>query len=116
MFDKEELKRIKNEQDVYESSVEKVLAKRPETKEDFLTSGGISLKRTYSPIDLEPIDYCDEIGFPGQYPFTRGVRPTMYRGRFWTMRQYAGFATAEESKSSLPLFVESGDNGFIRGI
>ncbi|NLX74976.1 MAG: methylmalonyl-CoA mutase family protein [Synergistaceae bacterium] len=111
MFDKEELKRIKNEQDVYESSVEKVLAKRPETKEDFLTSGGISLKRTYSPIDLEPIDYCDEIGFPGQYPFTRGVRPTMYRGRFWTMRQYAGFATAEESNRRYRYLLSQGTTG-----
>jgi len=111
VFDKEELKRIKNEQDVYESSVEKVLAKRPETKEDFLTSGGISLKRTYSPIDLEPIDYCDEIGFPGQYPFTRGVRPTMYRGRFWTMRQYAGFATAEESNRRYRYLLSQGTTG-----
>ena len=111
MFDKEELKRIKNEQDVYESSVEKVLAKRPETKEDFLTSGGISLKRTYSPIDLEPIDYCDEIGFPGQYPFTRGVRPTMYRGRFWTMRQSAGFATAEESNRRYRCLLSQGTTG-----
>lgn len=111
MFDKEELKRIKKEQEVYEASVAKILAKRPEVKEKFLTSGGIPLKRTYSPTDLESIDYCEEIGFPGQYPFTRGVQPTMYRGRLWTMRQYAGFATAEESNRRYRYLLSQGTTG-----
>lgn len=97
MFDKDELQKIAKEQKVYEASVEKVIAKRPERKESFTTLGGLPLKRTYTPVDIEEIDYSSEIGFPGEYPFTRGVQPTMYRGRFWTMRQYAGFATAEDS-------------------
>ena len=111
MFDKEELKRIKKEQEVYEASVAKILAKRPEVKEKFLTSGGIPLKRTYSPTDLESIDYCEEIASPGQYPFTRGVQPTMYRGRLWTMRQYAGFATAEESNRRYRYLLSQGTTG-----
>ena len=78
-------------------AVAKALTKGPERKENFTTGGGIPLKRTYTPEDVDSVDYTKDLGFPGVYPFTRGVQPTMYRGRFWTMRQYAGFATAEDS-------------------
>jgi len=75
-----------------------LLEKHPERKESFRTSSGIPLPRVPLPNDA-PSDYMDKLGFPGEYPFTRGVQPTMYRGRFWTMRQYAGYATAEESNA-----------------
>jgi methylmalonyl-CoA mutase N-terminal domain/subunit len=80
--------------------VSKTLARAPERKPKFETSSGIPVERLYTPEDAEPSDtYLAELGFPGQYPFTRGVQPTMYRGRFWTMRQYAGFGTAVESNT-----------------
>ena len=64
---------------------------------DVETSSHISVKPLYTPPDLKGSDYESEVGYPGEYPFTRGVQATMYRGRLWTMRQYAGFGTAEES-------------------
>ncbi|MBP7691534.1 MAG: methylmalonyl-CoA mutase, partial [Anaerolineales bacterium] len=71
------------------------LRKNPERQPRFETSSGIPLERLALPADPDP-DYAEQLGFPGAYPFTRGIQPTMYRGRFWTMRQYAGYATAEE--------------------
>ena len=74
----------------------KALEKSPERCSEFLTTSGIPVERLYTPEDISG-QYTEQLGYPGQYPFTRGIQPTMYRGRFWTMRQYAGFATAEES-------------------
>lgn len=91
--------------------VAKTLAKFPEQKGQFLTASGKPVERLYTP-DSKVIDeYRDRLGFPGQYPFTRGVQPTMYRGRFWTMRQYAGFATAEESNQRYRYLLEQGTTG-----
>ena len=73
----------------------KALEKSPERCSEFLTTSGIPVERLYTPEDISG-QYTEQLGYPGQYPFTRGIQPTMYRGRFWTMRQYAGFATAEE--------------------
>ena len=63
----------------------------------------LKYNRVYTPVDIEGFDYERDLGMPGEFPYTRGVQPTMYRGRFWTMRMYAGFATAEESNKTLPL-------------
>ncbi len=81
-----------------------------ERKEQFVTSSGIDLKRAFKPEDA-PVNYDADLGDPGQYPFTRGVQPTMYRGRFWTMRQYAGYATAEESNARYRFLLEQGQTG-----
>ncbi|MCB9453451.1 MAG: methylmalonyl-CoA mutase family protein [Anaerolineaceae bacterium] len=86
------------------------LNKFPERKETFTTSSDIPVKRLYTPDDA-PGDYLAESGFPGEYPYTRGVQPTMYRGRFWTMRQYAGYATAEESNARYRYLLEQGQTG-----
>jgi methylmalonyl-CoA mutase N-terminal domain/subunit len=91
--------------------VEEKLGKRPERKTQFVNTSGIPLKRLYTPLDTEDISYEEEIGFPGEYPYTRGVQPTMYRGRFWTMRQYAGFATAEESNQRYKFLLDQGQTG-----
>ncbi len=91
-------------------SVAPTLKKAPERKPAFCTSSGIPLDRVYTPADA-PADYMAELGFPGEYPFTRGVQPTMYRGRFWTMRQYAGYATAEESNARYRFLLEQGQSG-----
>ncbi len=80
-----------------EVTLKKTLERFPERTETLVTGSSEAIERLYTPLDVENIDYLDEIGFPGEYPFTRGVQPTMYRGRYWTMRQYAGFGTAQES-------------------
>ncbi len=73
------------------------LTRFPERKEQFETPSRIPMARVFLPEAGTEGDYLEKLGFPGDYPFTRGVQPTMYRGRFWTMRQYAGFGTAAES-------------------
>ena len=90
--------------------VDKVVNRFPERKENFQTSSGIQMKRLFVPDDSAN-HYADSRGFPGEYPFTRGVQPTMYRGRFWTMRQYAGFGTAEESNQRYRFLLEKGQSG-----
>jgi methylmalonyl-CoA mutase N-terminal domain/subunit len=86
------------------------LAKNPERRAAFETSSGIPLERVALPTDPDP-DYAEQLGFPGQYPFTRGIQPTMYRGRFWTMRQYAGYASAEESNARYKFLLSQGQTG-----
>lgn len=88
----------------YDAKVEKATAKFPERK-------NVPAKRIYTPLDIEGTEYETDLGFPGSYPFTRGVQPTMYRGRFWTMRMYAGFSTAEESNKRYRYLIESGATG-----
>jgi methylmalonyl-CoA mutase N-terminal domain/subunit len=91
--------------------VEESLSKRPERKKEFLNTSGIPIKRLYTPLDQEEMDYLSDLSFPGEFPFTRGVQPTMYRGRYWTMRQYAGFATAEETNRRYKFLLEHGQTG-----
>jgi methylmalonyl-CoA mutase N-terminal domain/subunit len=86
------------------------LQRFPERRQQFQTSSGIPIARVYLPPDPMP-DYEETIGFPGQYPYTRGVQPTMYRGRFWTMRQYAGFGTAAESNERYKFLLSQGQTG-----
>ncbi|SUP44963.1 acyl-CoA mutase large subunit family protein [Veillonella criceti] len=88
----------------YEAEVNEKIAKFPERK-------NLKYNRLYTPLDIEGFDYEKDLGFPGEFPYTRGVQPTMYRGRFWTMRMYAGFATAEESNKRYRYLIESGATG-----
>ena len=94
----------------YEAAVEKALARFPERQNVFKTVSGREVERVYAP-DSDDGSYLEKLGFPGQYPFTRGVQPTMYRGRLWTMRQYAGFATAEESNQRYKYLLSQGTTG-----
>jgi methylmalonyl-CoA mutase N-terminal domain/subunit len=94
-----------------EKQVEKTVKKFPERKEEFKGTFDEEIKRLYTPEDTKNMDYSKDLGFPGQYPFTRGVQPTMYRGKFWTMRQYAGFANAEESNKRYKYLLEQGQTG-----
>ena len=103
-----DLKRAKREWE--ENAVKPVLDRFPERRDQFETLSGIPLDRAYTPADVE-VDYLEDLGFPSQYPFTRGVQPTMYRGRLWTMRQYAGYATAEESNARYKYLLEQGQTG-----
>jgi len=86
------------------------LQKAPERRDHFETSSDIPLERLYLPEDASP-DYDETLGFPGEYPFTRGIQPTMYRGRLWTMRQYAGYATAAESNKRYKFLLSQGQTG-----
>ncbi len=95
-------------------TVAKTLARAPERKREFVTSSGIPVDRLYGPESGSPEAenaYVEQLGFPGEYPFTRGVQPTMYRGRFWTMRQYAGFGTAAESNQRYKYLLAQGQTG-----
>jgi methylmalonyl-CoA mutase N-terminal domain/subunit len=91
--------------------VEQNLSKRPERKEKFFNTSGIPINRVYTPLDRNDAEYLSKIGLPGEYPYTRGVQPTMYRGRYWTMRQYAGFASAEESNRRYRFLLDQGQTG-----
>ena len=88
----------------------KVLARFPERKKEFKTLGGLDLPRLALPKEIDD-DYLEKLGFPGEFPYTRGVQPTMYRSRFWTMRQYAGFATAKETNERYRYLLEQGQTG-----
>src|SRR5580658_46483 len=94
-----------------ERKLNPALKRGAERKPKFVTSSGIEVKRTYGPDDLNGQDFLDDLGFPGEYPFTRGVQPTMYRGRLWTMRQYAGFGDAEESNRRYRYLFANGQTG-----
>lgn len=95
---------LKAKLDAYNAEYAKQVAKHPERV-------GLKHKNLYTPLDLEGFDYERDLGFPGEYPYTRGVQPTMYRGRLWTMRMYAGFSTAEESNKRYKYLIANGGTG-----
>lgn len=112
MYKEEEMNQINEQRKIWEkNTLNKTLDRFPERKESFVTGSGKEIERLYSPEDISEIDYNRDLNFPGQYPYTRGVQPTMYRGRFWTMRQYAGFGTAEESNQRYKYLLEQGQTG-----
>lgn len=95
----------------WEEGVNEKLGKRPERKKEFKTVSEIPIRRVYWPWDADDFDIERDLGIPGSYPFTRGVQPTMYRGRLWTMRQYAGFGSAEETNKRFKYLIEQGQTG-----
>ena len=106
------LKDIRSAVEGWESqTLRKSLDQHPERAEQFVTTSGVPIERLYSPADVSDVDYVRHIGFPGQYPFTRGVHPTMYRGRLWTMRMFAGFGTAEETNERYKYLLRHGETG-----
>jgi methylmalonyl-CoA mutase N-terminal domain/subunit len=111
MSDQDQMDRIKEAKAKYDERVAKVLQKMPERKADFANTSGIPVNRVYTPLDMEGFDYLKQLGLPGQYPYTRAVQPTAYRGRFWTMRQYAGFASADETNERYHFLLKSGQTG-----
>jgi len=111
MTDKVDRDSLANAFESWSKSVESKLGKNPERKKEFLNTSGIPVHRLYTPVQTKDLDYLTDVGFPGSYPFTRGVQPTMYRGRHWTMRQYAGFGNAEESNRRYKFLLEQGQTG-----
>jgi len=111
MYDPTKIEALKQQQEKWNQKVEAKLAKAPERKKEFTTLSEIPLERLYTPANIPDLDYERDLGFPGEYPYTRGVQPTMFRGRFWTMRQYAGFASAEESNQRYKYLLDQGQTG-----
>jgi len=109
---KDDLEKIEALKRAWEDrTLRRTLEKTPERQEVFTSSSGIPLELVYTPLDLAGHEYERDLGFPGEYPFTRGVQPTMYRGRLWTMRQYAGFGTAEETNLRFRYLLQQGQTG-----
>ncbi len=112
MFDENELEKIRSSKEKWEQgSLQKSLSRAPERKSQFTSISGMPAERLYTPADVTGVDYHQDLGYPGEFPFTRGVQPTMYRGRFWTMRQYAGFGNAKESNERYRYLLDQGQTG-----
>jgi len=94
-----------------ETTLQDTLSKRPERADTFVTTSSVPIERLYTLLDLPNFDYVNDLGFPGEAPFTRGVHPTMHRGRLWTMRMFAGFGTAEETNQRYQYLLEQGNMG-----
>jgi methylmalonyl-CoA mutase N-terminal domain/subunit len=101
---------IADKKKAWQERVTRSLAKAPERKSAFPTTSNIEMERCFTP-GFEYPGYDETLGMPGDYPYTRGVQPTMYRGRFWTMRQYAGFGTAKESNERYKYLLSAGQTG-----
>jgi len=111
MFSNEELEKIEQERKEWEEKVLSKYIERGERRETFETPSNIPLKHVYGPGDLKNFNYLEDLGFPGTSPFTRGVYPNMYRGRFWTMRQYGGFADASKTNERFKYLISQGQKG-----
>jgi len=112
MFNQDKLAEINREKENWETTtLQKTLDRFGERQEEFVTTSSAPVERLYTPAEIAAFDYERDLGFPGQYPFTRGVHPTMYRGRLWTMRMFAGFGTAEETNARYRYLLEHGETG-----
>jgi methylmalonyl-CoA mutase, N-terminal domain len=112
MFDEKELEKIRSAKEKWEQGpLQKTLSRAPERRPQFTSISGMPVERLYTPAEVTGIDYNQDLGYPGEFPFTRGVQPTMYRGRFWIMRQYAGFGNAKESNERYRYLLEQGQTG-----
>ena len=102
---------IKQQEKWGKTTVPNWLERHPERKKEFHNISEIPMKRLYTPIDMANLNYIQDLGFPGEYPFTRGVHATMYRGRLWTMRQFSGFGTAEQTNKRFKYLLKEGETG-----
>ena len=94
-----------------EQTLNPALARRPERKQRFETVSLAEVNRLYTPANLAQLDFAEEISFPGEFPYTRGIHPTGYRGKLWTMRQFAGFGTPEETNARFKYLLREGQTG-----
>ena len=112
MLDEQKFSKITKEREKWEkTTVPSWLRRNPERKKEFKTTSAIDIKRLYTPEDMKNLDYLRNLGFPGQFPFTRGLHATMYRGRLWTMRQFSGFGTAEQTNKRFRYLLKEGETG-----
>lgn len=112
MFDTNAITNLKERMDFWKKEkYSKIIKKFPERRKEFFTSSNIFVDAQYSPLDIINIDYIKDLGNAGEYPFTRGVQPNMYRGKLWTMRQYSGFGSAEETNKRYKFLLSEGQTG-----
>ena len=111
MFDEEDLAEIRSERERWTDETLEPFLERGERKDEFVTVSNHEVDRLYTPEDVADVDYDEDLGFPGEPPYTRGPYPTMYRGRTWTMRQFAGFGTAEETNERFHYLIDNGQTG-----
>lgn len=112
MYDPQKLEELRNALEKWEeTTLQKSLAQMPERRDEFITASSEPINRLYTPLDVAEMDYLRDLGLPGEYPFTRGIHPTMHRGRLWTMRMFAGFGTAEETNRRFKYLLEKGQTG-----
>ncbi|SEN95949.1 methylmalonyl-CoA mutase, N-terminal domain [Halorientalis persicus] len=112
MYDEDDLAAIRADREAWErETLDSVLDRHGERRDRFATVSNHEVDRLYTPEDVADLDYGDDLGFPGEAPYTRGVYPTMYRGRTWTMRQFAGFGTAEETNERFHYLIDEGQTG-----
>ena len=112
MYDQKKMDELKKERKHWEQTTLPNWTKQcSERKKEFHNTSNMPIKRLYTPEDVEEIDYVRDLGFPGEYPFLRGVHATMYRGRFWTMRQFSGFGTAEQTNKRFKYLLKEGETG-----
>jgi len=112
MFDGKKLDELKGALENWEqTTLKKSLRQLPERRKDFLTTSSEPINRLYSPLDIPELDYAADLGLPGEYPFTRGIHPTLHRSKLWTMRMFAGFGIAEETNKRFKYLLEQGQTG-----
>jgi len=112
MFDEEKISEIKRERERWEkTTLPNWLKQSHERKSEFKNHSGMLIKRVYTPEDTQNLDYMQDLGFPGEYPFLRGVHATMYRGRLWTMRMFAGYGTAADTNKRFKYLLKEGESG-----
>ncbi|MGE5250008.1 MAG: methylmalonyl-CoA mutase [Bacteroidota bacterium] len=112
MYDRKKLDELKDALEKWEeTSLQKALAAMPERREKFVTTSSEPINRLYTPLDVAEMDYSADLGLPGEYPYTRGIHPTLHRGRLWTMRMFAGFGTAEETNARFKYLLSQGQTG-----
>ena len=111
MFKGDTIKEVKKAKEEWEGNLASVFKKAPEIKERFSTVSDLEINRLYTPEDVSEFDFQGDIGFPGEYPFTRGVQPSMYRGKTWTMRMFSGFGSAEDTNERYHYLLSQGQTG-----
>jgi methylmalonyl-CoA mutase N-terminal domain/subunit len=112
MFDKKKIDELKKERERWEqTTLPNWIRQSSERKNEFRNTSNMPIKRLYTPEDVKDLDYLQDLGFPGEHPFLRGVHATMYRGRFWTMRQFSGFGTAEQTNKRFKYLLKEGETG-----
>ncbi len=112
MYDPQKLDQLKQSLEKWEeTSLQKTLSKFPERQDEFITTSSEPINRLYTPLDVAGLDYESDLGLPGEYPYTRGIHPTLHRGKLWTMRMFAGFGTAEETNARFKYLLSQGQTG-----
>ncbi|TEU00672.1 MAG: methylmalonyl-CoA mutase [Anaerolineales bacterium] len=112
MFGSEKLKSIKHAFKKWEkTTLHQGLSSFPERRDRFITTSSEEINRLYTPLDIAEMDYLSDLGLPGEYPYTRGVHPTLHRGRMWTMRMFSGFGTAQETNQRFKYLLDQGQTG-----